>query len=197
MNLKQHYLSLLIRILDIIISIFGLILLSPIISLVYVLIYFENKSPLFLQERLGKNKTKFILIKFRTMKIDTINCATHLVNPNKVTFLGKFLRKTKLDELPQLWNVLKGNMSMVGPRPCLRSQKELITARDKYKIFKIKPGITGLAQINKIDMSEPKKLAEIELQMMKNYNLYFYFYYIFLTLIGNGTGDRVRKFSNK
>ena len=128
------------------------------------------------------------------MKLDTIDCATHLANPNKkISYLGKFLRKSKLDEVPQLWNVLQGNMSMVVPRPWLGKQQELINARDKYGIFKLKPGITGLAQINKIDMSEPKKLANIEMQMIKNYNLYYYFYYIFLTLIGNGFGDRIRK----
>ena len=193
MIIKLRFKSVQLRILDVVISGLGLLLLSPIICLVFIIIYLENKSPIFSQERLGKNKEKFILIKFRTMKLDTTNCATHLVNPNKVTYIGKFLRKTKLDELPQLWNVLKGDMSMVGPRPCLLSQKELINAREKYGIYKIKPGITGLAQIRKIDMSNPEKLANLEKKMMKNYNLYYYFYYIFLTFIGTGYGDRIKK----
>ena len=127
------------------------------------------------------------------MKKGTNDCATHLVNPNKITKFGNFLRKTKIDEIPQLWNVLIGNMSMVGPRPCLLNQKELISIREKYGIYKIKPGITGLAQLKKIDMSDPEKLAIIEKKMIRNLSLFNYFYYIFLTLIGTGSGDRVRK----
>jgi len=189
---KSYLQSLLIRLLDVVLSLFGIIFLSTIFIFIYFIIYFENKSPLFFQERLGKNKKNFILIKFRTMKIDTNNCATHLVNPSKITNFGRILRKTKLDELPQLWNVLKGDMSMVGPRPCLISQKELIIARDNYGLYKTKPGITGLAQIKKIDMSDPYKLARTELKMMKNFNIFYYFYYIFLTFIGSGSGDRVK-----
>ena len=179
------------RTFDIIFSSIGLIILSPIFGLIYLLISIENNSPLFLQERLGKNKKKFTLVKFRTMRIDTNNCATHLVNPNKVTNIGRFLRKTKLDEIPQLWNVLKGEMSMVGPRPCLTNQKELITKRDNLMLYKMKPGITGIAQINKIDMSNPNKLVKIESKMMLNFNLYYYFYYIILTFVGIGFGDRI------
>ena len=193
MILRFYSLNVMIRIFDIFFSFAGLIILFPIFGLIYILIYLKDKSPLFFQERLGKNKKKFILIKFRTMKINTNNCATHLVNPNKITKLGKFLRKTKLDEIPQLWNVFLGNMSMVGPRPCLTNQKELIDAREKYGIYEIKPGITGLAQIKKIDMSDPEKLANIEYKMMCNLTLFNYFYYIFLTFIGTGYGDRVRK----
>ena len=181
-----------IRIFDILISFFGLIVLSPIFGFIYFLISLEkNNSPLFLQERLGKNKKKFTLVKFRTMRIDTKNCATHLVNPNKVTKIGRFLRKTKLDEIPQLWNVLKGDMSMVGPRPCLTNQKELITKRENLMLYKMKPGITGIAQIKKIDMSNPNKLVNIESQMMLNFNLYFYFYCLILTFVGIGFGDRI------
>ena len=193
MSLRFYTLPNILRTFDILLSFSGLIILSPIFGLIYFLIYLNYKSPLFYQERLGKNKKKFILIKFRTMKIDTNNCATHLVNPNKITNLGRFLRKTKLDEIPQLWNVLKGNMSMVGPRPCLITQKELIYAREKYGIYKIKPGITGLAQIKKIDMSDPEKLANIEKKMISNLTVFNYFYYIILTFIGTGFGDRVRK----
>ena len=182
-----------IRIIDITLSSLGLIILSPLIAIVYLIIYKESKSPFFIQQRLGKKMKKFLLIKFRTMSVGTGDYATHLVDSSKISKFGNFLRKTKLDELPQLWNVLKGEMSIVGPRPCLINQIELIKARKKFDIYNIKPGITGLAQINGIDMSEPFLLAKTEYKMIKNFNIFFYFYYIFLTLIGFGLGDRVKK----
>ena len=182
-----------IRFLDIVFSSLGLIIFSPLILLVYIFIYFENRSPIFCQERLGLKMKSFLILKFRTMDIGTGNYATHLVDQRSISFTGKFLRKTKIDELPQLWNVLKGDMSLVGPRPCLTSQKELISARLKFNIFKTKPGITGLAQINGIDMSDPFLLAETERKMLRNFNLYSYFYYISLTVFGLGLGDRVKK----
>ncbi len=121
----------------------------------------------------------------------TGNIATHLVDPASISRIGYLLRKTKIDELPQLWNVLRGEMSIVGPRPCLASQKELIKARLRFDIYNTKPGITGLAQINGIDMSNPFLLAKTERKMMRNFNIFSYFYYIFLTLLGFGWGDRV------
>ena len=127
------------------------------------------------------------------MSIGTGNYATHLVDPRSISMIGKFLRKTKIDELPQLWNVLKGEMSIVGPRPCLTSQKELIKARLKFNIYRTKPGITGVAQINGIDMSDPLLLAETERKMLRNFNILSYFYYIILTVFGFGLGDRVKK----
>ena len=182
-----------IRIIDIFLSSLGLIVFSPLIFLVYFIIYVENRSPIFYQERLGLKMKSFLILKFRTMDIGTGNYATHLVDQKSISITGKFLRKTKIDELPQLWNVLKGEMSLVGPRPCLTCQKELIDARLKFNIFKTKPGITGLAQINGIDMSDPFLLAETERKMLRNFNLYSYFYYIFLTVFGLGLGDRVKK----
>ena len=182
-----------IRIIDITLSSLGLIIFSPLIVFVYLIIYKESKSPFFIQQRLGKKMKKFLLVKFRTMSVGTGDYATHLVEPTNISKVGKFLRKTKLDELPQLWNVLKGEMSIVGPRPCLLNQKELIKARHKFKIYNTKPGITGLAQINGIDMSEPILLAKTEYKMIKNFNIFYYFYYIFLTLIGFGLGDRIKK----
>ena len=135
----------------------------------------------------------FLLVKFRTMNIGTGNYATHLVDPRNISALGKLLRRSKIDELPQLWNVLKGDMSMVGPRPCLISQQELIQARLKFNIFRVKPGITGLAQISGIDMSDPLLLAKTERKMLRNFNILSYFYYIFLTVIGFGLGDRIKE----
>ena len=135
----------------------------------------------------------FLLVKFRTMNIGTGNYATHLVDPRNISKIGKLLRKSKIDELPQLWNVLKGDMSMVGPRPCLISQQELIQARLKFNILRVKPGITGLAQISGIDMSDPLLLAKTERKMLRNFNILSYFYYIFLTVIGFGLGDRIKE----
>ena len=182
-----------IRIIDIVLSCLGLIIFSPLICIVYLCIYIENRSPLFYQERLGRKMKSFLLVKFRTMTKGTDNVATHLVDPARISRIGDFLRKTKIDELPQLWNVLRGEMSIVGPRPCLASQKELIEARLKFNIYNTKPGITGLAQINGIDMSNPFLLAETDRKMLRNFNLFSYFYYIFFTIIGFGLGDRVKK----
>tara|TARA_B100000242_G_C43020606_1_gene474907 strand:+ start:1032 stop:1583 length:552 start_codon:yes stop_codon:yes gene_type:complete len=182
-----------IRIIDIFLSSLGLIVFSPLIFLVYLIIYLENKNPIFYQERLGRKMKIFLVVKFRTMSVGTGNYATHLVDPKSISMIGKLLRKTKIDELPQLWNVLKGEMSIVGPRPCLTSQKELIDARLKFNIYRTKPGITGLAQINGIDMSDPLLLAETERKMLRNFNILSYFYYIILTVFGFGLGDRVKK----
>ena len=182
-----------IRIVDIFLSSFGLIVFSPLICIVYFILYANNRSPIFYQERLGRKMKNFLLVKFRTMNIGTGNYATHLVDPRNISMLGKFLRKSKIDELPQLWNVLKGDMSMVGPRPCLISQEELIQARLKFNIFRVKPGITGLAQISGIDMSDPLFLAKTERKMLRNFNILSYFYYIILTVFGFGLGDRVKK----
>jgi len=126
------------------------------------------------------------------MRPDTASVATHLADASAITPLGHFLRRTKLDELPQLWNVLKGEMSLVGPRPCLYNQTELIAERAVRGVFEVRPGITGLAQIQGIDMSIPKRLAETDAEMLREMNLSAYFKYIFLTLCGAGRGDRVR-----
>jgi O-antigen biosynthesis protein WbqP len=115
-----------------------------------------------------------------------------LAEASAVTPFGRFLRRTKLDELPQLWNVLKGEMSLVGPRPCLPNQEELIAERQKRGVFAVRPGITGLAQVNEIDMSEPARLAEVDERMIRTLTLKDYFRYLVLTLTGKGSGDRVR-----
>jgi lipopolysaccharide/colanic/teichoic acid biosynthesis glycosyltransferase len=119
------------------------------------------------------------------MPINTLSVATHLARNTNISPFGKFLRKTKLDEIPQLYNVLIGDMSLVGPRPCLFNQKRLINERKKRGIFKVKPGITGLAQVSGITMKNPKLLAKIDLKMLKQINLFYYFYYIFKTVILN------------
>lgn len=172
----------LIRIIDIVLALIGLILLFPLLLIIYIINLIIYGSPLFVQERVGLNSKVFILIKFRTMKIGTRNMATHLIDEKNITVFGKLLRTLKIDELPQLWNVLLGEMSIVGPRPCLVTQKKLIYERKKKKVFKMKPGLTGLAQIKGITMSNPILLAKTDFQMMKKMTLLNYFCYIFLTL---------------
>jgi lipopolysaccharide/colanic/teichoic acid biosynthesis glycosyltransferase len=181
------------RFFDIVFSLLGLIILSPIILLLIIIGFFDTGSPLFRQKRVGVNLKPFSLLKFRSMHLNTQAVATHLVQVSAITKWGSFLRKSKLDELPQLFNVLIGEMSFVGPRPNLFNQLELIEERGKRGVYAIRPGITGLAQINKIDMSTPKFLAETDAMMVDNLNVWYYFKYIFLTVFGKGFGDRVRK----
>lgn len=181
-----------IRIFDILFSLVGLILGSPFLILLYIMGLFDTGSPIFKQERVGKNKEPFILIKFRTMAVDTASVASHLASSASITSFGRFLRTTKLDELPQLWNVFKGEMSLVGPRPGLFNQEELTQERGERGVYSVRPGITGLAQINEIDMSTPKLLAETDRKMIDELSLSSYFKYIFLTVAGKGSGDRVK-----
>lgn len=179
------------RLFDIIFSFFGLLILSPIIFLLLIIGLFDTGSPLFRQERVGLNQKPFNLLKFRSMHVNTKAVATHLVQVSAITKWGSFLRKSKSDELPQLFNVLKGDMSFVGPRPNLFNQTELIEERSKRGVYAIRPGITGLAQINKIDMSTPKLLAETDAQMIQSFSIVKYCYYIIVTVLGKGSGDRV------
>jgi O-antigen biosynthesis protein WbqP len=171
-----------IRIFDIFISLIGLILLSPFLILIYFIGLLDNGSPLFTQKRVGINLQSFILIKFRTMPQKTRSVGTHLLKDLKLTSYGYFLRKTKVDEIPQLLNVFFGDMSLVGPRPCLFNQRKLINERKKRGVFKVRPGITGLAQISNVNMKTPTLLAKTDLRMIKNMNLFYYFYYIFRTI---------------
>lgn len=181
-----------IRLLDFTLSLFGLVAALPILLLLTLIGIFESGSPLFRQERIGKNKMPFILVKFRTMKIDTVSVASHLASASSITKFGHFLRRTKLDELPQLWNVLKGEMSLVGPRPGLFNQEGLTQARESRGVFSVRPGITGLAQVNEIDMSTPELLAETDRKMIETMNVKNYFKYILMTMTGAGSGDRIR-----
>ena len=181
----------LIRLLDFFFSLFGLLFGFPVLLVLVVIGFFDTGSPVFRQERVGRNKSSFTLVKFRTMKKDTASVASHLASASAITPFGHFLRRTKLDELPQLWNVLKGEMSLVGPRPCLFNQEELINQRDSRGVLRARPGITGLAQVNDIDMSTPALLAETDQKMLENLTVGAYFKYIFMTVAGKGTGDRV------
>lgn len=180
------------RLIDFVTALFGIILMFPVFVIVFVIGIFDTGSPLFFQKRVGKNKKAFTLVKFRTMSVDTKSVASHLASQASITKLGAFLRKTKIDELPQLWNVLMGEMSLVGPRPNLFNQKELIDARDTKNVYSVRPGITGLAQIQNIDMSTPVELAKTDSIMIKNMTFKNYLLYIFKTVKGAGTGDAVK-----
>lgn len=182
-----------IRLLDIIFSLLGLLIGLPILLMLIVIGWFDTGSPIFRQQRVGRYQKPFTLVKFRTMKKDTAHVASHLASAASITPFGRFLRRTKLDELPQLWNVLTGDMSLVGPRPCLYNQIELCDARQKLKVFAVRPGVTGLAQVNDIDMSTPELLAETDAKMIDAMTLRLYLRLILQTLIGKGAGDRVRK----
>jgi lipopolysaccharide/colanic/teichoic acid biosynthesis glycosyltransferase len=182
----------LLRIFDITFSTLGLIFASPVMFFILLLGLFETGQPIFRQDRLGCHQVPFALFKFRTMALNTPSVVTHLANPKAVTSFGSFLRRTKLDELPQLWNVLKGEMSLVGPRPGLANQVELTAAREKLGAFEVRPGITGLAQVNGIDMSTPELLAQTDARMIAEMSVRNYFKYIFLTVLGKGSGDRIK-----
>ena len=180
-----------IRILDVLFSLVGITLALPFMVVILVYGYFENGSPLYFQTRVGKNQKPFTLVKFRTMVSQTEPVGTHLVDPIAITKLGRFLRKTKLDELPQLFNVLLGQMSLVGPRPCLPNQTELINERKKRHVFNVRPGVTGLAQVNRVNMSTPRKLARYDKIMAINLCAKLYARVILATALGKGHGEPV------
>ncbi len=181
------------RIFDILFSFLGLLFLSPILIILIIIGYFDTGSPIFRQERVGKGQQPFRLNKFRSMHVNAPSVATHLASATSITAFGNFLRKSKLDELPQLWNVFVGDMSLVGPRPNLFNQEELIQEREKRGVYNVLPGITGEAQINKIDMSTPKLLAETDSKMIQSLTLKNYFFYILSTILGKGNGDQIVK----
>ena len=181
-----------IRLFDFVFALLGLIFGAPVLLILVLIGLFDTGSPIFRQVRVGRNKKPFTLVKFRTMRVDTASVATHLASSSSITPFGHFLRRTKLDELPQLWNVLKGEMSLVGPRPGLFNQEELTEARDRYGVFAVRPGITGLSQVNEIDMSTPVLLAESDARLIAEMSLANYFKYIFQTVAGKGSGDRVK-----
>jgi lipopolysaccharide/colanic/teichoic acid biosynthesis glycosyltransferase len=180
-----------IRTLDFVFSLLGLVFGFPVLLVLCVIGLFDTGSPVFRQERVGRYKKPFTLVKFRTMSVDTASVASHLASSSSITKFGHFLRRTKLDELPQLWNVLKGEMSLVGPRPCLFNQEELIQQRDQRGVLGARPGVTGLAQVNDIDMSTPTLLAETDAKMLENLTVAAYFKYIVMTVSGKGSGDRI------
>lgn len=157
-------------------SFIGILVLSPLYLIIMILIKLDSKGPiLFKQKRVGRNKEHFNILKFRTMKIETPKeTPTHMLeNPEQyITRMGKFLRKTSLDELPQIINILKGNMSIIGPRPALWNQFDLIEERDKYNVHKLYPGITGYAQIKGRDTLSIQDKAALDGEYVKRISLW-------------------------
>ena len=184
------------RIFDLISSLVGIIVLSPIILIVAIVIKITSPGPiLFSQRRIGKGNKEFKIYKFRTMKIDTPNLPTHLLEKPEqwITPVGKFLRKTSLDELPQLWNILNGEMSVVGPRPALYNQKDLITLRTEKKIHKLVPGLTGWAQINGRDELPIPKKVQLDEEYLKRKSFFFDIKIIFMTVFKVAKSEGIKE----
>ncbi|PLR76033.1 lipid carrier--UDP-N-acetylgalactosaminyltransferase [Bacillus sp. V3-13] len=165
------------RLIDFVLSVIGLLVLSPVFILLILCIKLDSEGPIFFkQRRIGKDKQEFLILKFRTMKIDTPkDTPTHLLqNPESyITRVGRFLRKTSLDELPQIINIIKGEMSIIGPRPALWNQYDLIEERDKYGANGITPGLTGWAQINGRDELPIKEKALLDGEYVERMSLAF------------------------
>nr|WP_279324984.1 sugar transferase [Clostridium sp. D43t1_170807_H7] len=173
------------RAFDFIMSLLGIIVLSPIIIVLIVLVKLTSKGPvLFKQRRIGKDNKEFYIYKFRTMRVDTPNVATHLLeNPDQyITPIGKFMRKTSLDELPQLFNILKGEMSIVGPRPALYNQLDLKEKRTELGIHRLLPGLTGWAQINGRDEIPLEVKVKLDKEYLDKRSFSMDLKIIFLTL---------------
>lgn len=178
---------------DIIAAILGLILGSPIILVCMALVRATSPGPtIFRQTRVGLGEKSFTCLKLRTMHRETPHLPTHETGASSVTPIGKHLRRLKLDELPQLWNVLVGDMSFVGPRPCLPSQTALVEARRHYGLHRLRPGITGIAQIAGVDMFEPKRLAALDATYLTDMSVRTDIRLILKTVLGAGRGDSVQ-----
>ncbi len=191
------YINFLKPIIDFVLAVIGIFLLSPLFLVLIIMIKIESKGPIFFtQKRVGKNKKHFKILKFRTMKIDTPkDCPTHLLeNPEQyITRVGKFLRKTSLDELPQFFNLLFFQMSIVGPRPALWNQFDLIDERDKYGANNIMPGITGWAQVNGRDELEIPLKAKFDGEYVEKMSFFFDVKCLFLTVYKVLISDGVKE----
>ncbi|MGL4740735.1 MAG: sugar transferase [Sarcina sp.] len=188
------------RLFDFISSLIGIIILSPILLVVSIIIKCTSEGPIFFaQRRIGKNNKEFKIYKFRTMRIDTPNVATHLLdNPDKwITPIGKFLRKTSLDELPQLFNIIKGEMSVVGPRPALYNQDDLIALRTEKEVHKLVPGLTGWAQINGRDELPIEEKVTLDEEYIKIKSFWVDIKIIFMTIASVAKSDGVVEGGNK
>ena len=173
------------RVFDIFLSLLAILVFSPLYIILALLVKLTSKGPIFFkQERIGKDKKHFKILKFRTMRIDTPkDIPTHLLeNPEKyITGVGKFLRKTSLDEIPQAFNILVGRMSIVGPRPALYNQDDLVSERDKYHANELKPGLSGWAQCNGRDTLPIPEKAKLDGEYVKRFNVWFDIRIIFKT----------------
>ncbi|MBC7792817.1 MAG: sugar transferase [Clostridia bacterium] len=181
------------RAIDVVVATGALTVSWPVIAVLGACVKATSEGPaIFAQTRVGKNGRPFVCYKLRTMAANTPQLASHEVGRSAVTPLGNILRKTKLDELPQLWNVLRGDMTLVGPRPCLTTQSALITCREERGVFTVRPGITGLAQVQGVDMSEPEALASIDAEYVASQSLIGDLRIMLQTFSGRGSGDRTR-----
>ena len=187
------------RLFDFVMSLMGIIVLSPIILIVALAVKLTSPGPmLFKQRRIGKNNNEFQIYKFRTMRIDTPNVPTHLLeNPEQwITPVGKFLRKTSLDELPQLFNILKGEMSIVGPRPALYNQIDLKEMRTEAGVHKLVPGLTGWAQINGRDEIPLSLKVKLDKEYLERKNFFFDIKIIFMTVLSVLKSEGVQEGKN-
>jgi O-antigen biosynthesis protein WbqP len=178
-------------------DIIGAAVVLPLLLLIWIpvaiAIRLDSKGPtLFRQTRVGIDEQPFTIIKFRTMRFDMDDRASHEASKSMITRVGQILRRTKIDELPQVLNVFAGSMSFVGPRPCLYSQDQLIYLRRQRKVFECRPGITGLAQLRGVDMSSPETLSTIDAEYCQNRTDLGDIFIIFKTLVGKGSGDAVQ-----
>jgi lipopolysaccharide/colanic/teichoic acid biosynthesis glycosyltransferase len=179
---------------DITIAVLVLFFLSWLLILVWVAVKLQSPGPgFFAQRRVGRHERVFTCYKFRTMSIGTPELGTHQVSDAAITTVGAFLRRTKLDELPQVWNVLCNEMSLVGPRPCLPSQNEVLAHRRNVGVYESKPGITGLSQISQIDMSRPRELAELDQEYVRLQSIKLDIAIIIKTILGKGAGDKITR----
>lgn len=182
-----------IRLCDLAAALVGGTICLPVVGVLALAIRLDSPGPaLFRQERVGRNRRVFTCLKLRTMAQGTLSVGTHEASSASITRLGHWLRRLKLDELPQLWNVLRGEMSLVGPRPCLPSQVELIEARRVRGVYAVRPGITGPAQVAGLDMSTPVELADADAVWADAPNLPSYMKLILVTVFGKGRGDAIR-----
>lgn len=181
------------RLIDVLFSVAVITLAGWILAIVWVLVRLGSSGPgIFAQERVGQNGKTFTCYKFRTMKTGTKQAGTHEMTADAITGIGAFLRKTKIDELPQVWNILRGELSLVGPRPGLPVQTKLTEERQAHGVFSVLPGITGLAQINGVDMSDPERLARMDAQYIAQRGLLLDLKIVLATFLGRGQGDKVR-----
>ena len=179
------------RLADMLLALLLLLPLGVVIAVCVALIRLKSAGPgIYRQPRIGRNGAVFICLKLRTMLAGTEDAPSHEIPPSAVTPLGAVLRHYKLDELPQIWNVITGDMSFVGPRPSLTSQLEVIEARRRRGVLALRPGITGRAQVLGIDMSEPERLAEEDARYIGNSGLFEDFRLMLATALGAGRGDR-------
>lgn len=181
------------RLIDVTFSLSVLILLGWLMVAVWISIVLSSPGPgIFRQSRIGQNRELFSCYKFRTMYTGTAEVGTHELSGDRVTPIGRLLRKTKIDELPQVWNILKNDLSLVGPRPCLPVQRELVAAREQLGVFEEKGGITGWAQIQGVDMSNPERLATLDAEYINRRTIILDIKIIIATALGRGVGDNIK-----